>query len=184
LKSLSLCLSFLDLPPRATCCPIRELLRGNTPPLPPDWSLLLGDSRPTSEFRPILVTADFIPCDVSRSVRSTGSPARPGLLSSNSSRSCGGSDLDRCPARIRVSASPPLPGTRAPLRCCSPCVFLVFLLSGSGRYSVFLRRSPPAVSAPCHSLRPAPPLRSRYADSRCSSVSTGTRTKYQHLRPT
>jgi hypothetical protein len=128
---LHLCLSFLDPPPWATCCPIQELLRGNMPPLPPDWSLLLGDSWPTSEFHPILIITDFILCAINRSICSTGSPAHPGLLSSSSCQSCGRSGLDYCLVHVHVSASPPpLPGTHAPLRCCvlALCILGVSLL--------------------------------------------------------
>jgi hypothetical protein len=53
----------------------------------PDRSLLLDDLQLTSEFRPVLVTADFTSCAVDRSVRSAGSLACPGLLSSCSCRS-------------------------------------------------------------------------------------------------
>ena len=49
--------------------------------------MLLDDLQSTSEFRPVLVTADFTSCVVDRSVRSAGSLARPGLLSSCSCRS-------------------------------------------------------------------------------------------------
>ncbi|KAH9970680.1 hypothetical protein BJV77DRAFT_968597, partial [Russula vinacea] len=86
----------------------RNRLWGNSLLLFPDRPLLLDDLQSTSEFRPVLVTADFTSCAVDRSVRSAGSLARPGLLTALTSVL-----VLHAPG---VPAPPPLRGTRTASR--------------------------------------------------------------------